>query len=397
MFTLIALKQMQDCWQITDSGMVHLSTLTRLQDANFSACRNLSNRTDNPLGGLVGMTSLTYLSLRGCDQLRLGALESCRIMKYLRTIDLSGCRGLCSKSLAPLIHCPRLECVNVQHCVGLMGISSLDEMKKLKHLKSVNLGGCTSIIGVCLSGKWDCSDSLERLSLDSCINVPLLDRGFADIGLFPQLTFLSLQGCNTLTDDGVRNLNTLKTLQIAQFSDCSGINGSGFEFWPSLTSLTSLQLQGCTKLEDDGLTFIAERFPNLKELNLRNARKITDTGIKSVSKYLKNLRSLSVQSMEGLTDEGVASLNSLVSLRSLEIQFCWRFGDDGIAALTNLGELVNLDLLYSWKITDEGILAILRNAKSLTRINILGLHRLTPSGKREIEKLLPPNGCLGFQ
>lgn len=68
--------------------------LRRLRDLNLQACRNIVTAPGQGLPGLAGMTALTALNLRGCDNLADGALAPLAALTGLQALDLSGCQKL---------------------------------------------------------------------------------------------------------------------------------------------------------------------------------------------------------------------------------------------------------------------------------------------------------------
>ncbi|KAL4537925.1 hypothetical protein Ndes2437B_g09014 [Nannochloris sp. 'desiccata'] len=91
----------------------------------------------------------------------------------------------------------------MQNCVGLRGTNALSALEQLTSLTSLHLGGCTNLAGTSLASLAPLA-CLQYLNLEGCTNVALLDRGLSTVGwCCNSLTFLSLQGCNSLTDEGV--------------------------------------------------------------------------------------------------------------------------------------------------------------------------------------------------
>jgi len=371
-------------------GVGRLTGLTALQDLNLSGCRNVANAPGQQIPGFQMMRSLTSLSLRGCDRLSCGALAGVVGMKQLRMLDLSGCRDIGPEVLRPLESVSSsLVWLRLQHCMGLTGGGALASLETVTSLTALHLGGCTGLVGTALSSLRPLT-ALCHLSLEGCSNVPLLDRGLAEIGsACHALTHICLQGCNTMSDAGVARLGALTALRSANFGDCSGITGKGFSAWDGATRLTSLQLNGSGSVDDSGIKALAGALRSLRSLNLRHCRGVTDIGIAAVSGSLENLVDLSLQGLVGLSDVGVGSLGTLQSLAALELLFCWQFGDTGACKLTALKQLTSLDLMYSWKVFDATMHA-LSTMTSLVGLNIMGCHRVTGEGKAAVAHLLRP-------
>lgn len=382
---------MPECWQVTAAGLQHLQHLQYLRDINVAGCRSISNQLHHPLPGLSSLLSLTSLILKGCDRLNIGALQN---LGSLASLDLSGCREISSGVLLPLkAASSTLSALRLNHCMGLKGSNALVGIEMLPCLTSLHLGGCTNLVGTALSSLRGLS-SLKFLSLEGCSNVPLLDRGLAVFeSSCPDLSTICLQRCNTLTDEGLMHLGSLKKLRCVNLSDCNSITGVGFLSWMDMNDLHSLYLSGCINVHDKGVHALTLGLTSLRELNLKHCKAITDAGVGYIADALHRLTSLSFQGMISLTDIGVKELWKLKLLQSLELQFCWQFGDKGIVALAKeLKNLKSLCLMYSWKVTDESMFALAEHCTSLIELNILGLHRLSIQGRNSVNEKLLKNG-----
>ena len=237
-----------------------------------------------------------------------------------------------------------------------------------------------------------------------------------------------LQGCSTLTDEGLAHLGKggLRALAALNLSECGGITGAGAVGW-RLPALTALQLQNCPGVDDAGVAALAG-LTALRSLNLKQCKRVSDAGLAALAPALQQLTALALQGAGELTDGGVAALAQMRSLADLELQFSWQFGDAGVAALTALTALSRLDLIYrrarmrggrrgggrrlwaaprcllgppdacpssgctparrcSWKVTDASLEALARMT-SLLELNVLGCHRLSPQAKAAVAHLL---------
>jgi hypothetical protein len=379
--------RLTECWQLTSTGLSTLSRLTCLEELDVAGCRNVVNTAGLPLPGLHIMHNLWNLTLKGCDRITCGALGFVT-GSLLSHLDLSGCRELNGEALLPLRGCSSsLVSLKLQNCGGLRGANALLALEQLTALTFLHLGGCTNLAGTALASLAPLA-SLQHLNLEACTNVALLDRGLSTVGwCCSSLTFLSLQGSNSLTDEGVAFLGRLPCLKSVNMSDCSGITGTGFLEWKNCSPLVILQLQGASGLSDEGVVAMGDSLKFLKDLSLKHSQSVTDAGFSALGS-LKNLTALSLQGMVGVSDSGVAALCSeLRQISSLELQFCWAFGDEGARQLTNLTNLTSLDLIYSWKVTDETMHA-LAGMSSLRTLNIMGCHRIGNEGKAAVEHLL---------
>ncbi|MCA1596998.1 MAG: hypothetical protein LC772_11315, partial [Chloroflexi bacterium] len=113
--------------------------------------------------------------------------------------------------------------------------------------------------------------------------------------------------------------------------------------------LTYLDLQDCTGVTDDGLRLLA-RLPRLEHLNVSGSA-ITDRGLE-VLRSLPLLRSFRMYHQRGVTDAGAENLASCEHLERVDLMGT-ATGDGAIRALAGKPEL--RELLAGSEVTDDGL------------------------------------------
>lgn len=243
--------------------------------------------------------------------------------------------------------------------------------------------------------------NLEHLDLRGC---PLSDDGLKRLTTLPKLKVLKLSGKNgntTVTDEGFRELGTLRTLKViaADFLPITDdglaaispldqirelylakteITGESVVTLQQLESLSKLRLAG-TAFDDEGLQGL-EALPQLVELDLSECDRLSDAAGGSLAK-VSRLTKLNLYGTS-LGDDAMQSLRTAEQLTWLNV--------DKTAitdkALPSIGQLEMLTFLHlgSTKITDAGLdsLVVLKNLETLivtrTGVTQAGVQKLSP-------------------
>jgi Leucine-rich repeat (LRR) protein len=201
-------------------------------------------------------------------------------------------------------------------------------------------------------------------------------------------------------------LNKL-TIQQAPITD-DGMRGL-IERLSETGKLKSLNVYKCPKITDDGLKQIG-RLTSLERLFLNNNDGLTSGLLEEIA-HLKNLNRLEIDSVAldeadlvhlpelskletlgmscshstaKLTDLGLAYVSRLPSLRSVTIQGA-RITDDGVNHLIQLKGLESLGLSHT-EITDQGVAALANGLPNLLQLGLTGT-RVTDSGMVDVGKL----------
>jgi F-box/leucine-rich repeat protein 14 len=174
----------------------------------------------------------------------------------------------------------------------------------------------------------------------------------------PALTHLNLNEVTSLTEDGLRAVGGLATLNELYLS---GIHVTNAVLWElrGQTALTTLYLHGGAHVTDVGLQ-------HLSSLTALTTLDLSDTHV---------------------TDVGIQHLSSLTALTTLGLDYCTHVTEVGLQHLSSLTALTELHLYDCNQVTDAG----LQHLSSLTALTelTLGGTSTTQAGQAALEAALP--------
>ncbi|CDW58899.1 f box:lrr repeat protein [Trichuris trichiura] len=326
-----------DLFQFQKDIKVSCAFLFCLQINSFpfkaSVVENLAKRC----GGF-----LKKLSLRGCESVQDGALETfARKCSFIEELNLEKCKRLTDRSCESLgSNCKRIQVLNLD-CVS--GVTQ-------KGLKFIS---------------------------DGCLN----------------LECLNISWCNHVTDDGLaaiaRNCRRLRTLIC---KGCTGLTDDGLKYvGESCSDLRVLNLQSCSHLTDQGIQYVAAGCHRLEYLCLSMCSRITDRSLQAISMGCQLLNESLICSL--LTDSGFHALAKnchdleRMDLEDCSLAFCRCIQADDICriAITQItdqtlahlsagcGSLIELSLSHCELITDEGIRTLALSLGALDNLTVLEL------------------------
>eukprot|EP00808_Paulinella_micropora_P000961 g79652.t1 len=146
--------------------------------------------------------------------------------------------------------------------LGSFGLGGETPLPDLPHLQKLDLRRCTAL-----------TDDILLLGLRSLREL--------DFFLCSHLVHLVI----------VRELPNLEKLNLGYLSSCTLITDQGLRYLGGLRSLQKLSLFGCTLLTYEGVRCLVERLENLEELNVQNCTGLTDEHLQPLSSLVagKNL------------------------------------------------------------------------------------------------------------
>jgi len=259
----------------------------------------------------------------------------------LSKVDLSGC--MLGKSLQTLFNSKSVgESIEELH-VKICSDCCFDKINKLRHLKSLKIGGSTilrgGLVNICKIG------SITSLDISNCHF--LNGEDFQNLSALTNLASLSLYGNRTITSD------------------------SNLWFLTELISLNRLDLSFCDLHID--LYYLAS-LTSLTSLNLSMSAHLEDIAMQNLSSLI-NLTSLNISHCSQISNIGVFHLSSLTNLTDLNIGFCHMTEMLFISSLSNI---ISLDLsrqIERSKLTDEQWIPM----RYLTNITSLNLYNCKTS------------------
>jgi hypothetical protein len=182
----------------------------------------------------------------------------------------------------------------------------------------------------------------SRLEEEAASGIPYFDLGISS--MTANLTVLDVRGSQRLTDRGLLQLSSLRSLEVAKLDHCHSIVGKGLVAFASSSRLHTLSLANCRRLTDEAITNISH-LPAIEALSLDGCRCITDQSLVAMSNMYA-LRKLDLSQCDLITDEGIGELRGLQQLEELSLGWCRSLSDDGIRSLCeHPGRAENLRVL----------------------------------------------------
>lgn len=356
---------------------------------------NLSGNLPNEIGNLRELTILYIMGkVYKCPNslVNLRKLESLNVnfsdgTEWFLPSDMSSMLSLKEfspgqlkipmESFAGFYTLPALEELSIS-TVYLVG-DMPEGISKLKHLKSLDLGG-TNIYSL-PDDIGELSETLTYLNLRGCQSLASLGKG---IGKLVNLTNLSLYACKVLQElpDGFGNLSLLTSLDLSSCArlvrlsdDIGNLNISSIRFtgctslktlpesFAKLSKLTTLNFSGCTALES--LPESIGDMGNVNELNLTNCNSLSSLPASIGRMKLKKLT---------MTNTALKTLPlELINITSLEeLDITGTAGTVGIAGVAGdvFGKMTNLKKLSANNNSFSGDLAWLQNLSKLTDLKM---------------------------
>ena len=307
-----------------------------------------SQITNDGLGELTGLTSLSYLGVRASQITDEGLNEYLPEMKVLSNLDLSYL-DISDEALNGLSALSQLTKLNLEHTgISADGVVSLTETH-WQNLKRLNVAN-TAINNNALAKFPEIFQPISLNVKDTAVT----DAGIEYFSDLRELEYLVLSECD-VSDDGVRileYLDKLKRLNLRSTKvtdDCL--------VWLSSTNLERLELRN-TNVTDAGMPTIAD-FPKLRSLDLTMTA-VSNRGIRFFQEA-SHLDTLYLERSK-VTGDGLHALKALPNLRALSVS-PKDPGGDAMKSLLQLQTLQHLAIFDNTPVT--GLLPGLRLLKSL--------------------------------
>lgn len=167
------------------------------------------------------------------------------------------------------------------------------------------------------------------------------DEHLAHVGRLGQLTWLSLEGCDSLTDDALAGIKGLERLRYLNLRGCRNIAGRGLRALQALPALRALIL-GETALGAAGYAELGE-LTQLETLVLDRCVGITDDRVDELAS-LTGLESLFLGDNDALTGKSLHSVATIAGLKALDLSGLRGVTDAGLKAFAGHDGLANLNL-----------------------------------------------------
>jgi len=327
---------------ISNDGLKYLAELENLEELALDGKR----MSDEGLKHLANLPKLYYLLLQ-----RKFTDDG---MQYLKNV--------------PNLKTPNLKKLDIGHAkLTDKGCETLKQIKTLEYLHLPNFGlNDEGLAHICEM------ENLTYLWASGSSNSPLTDKTLENVSKLEKLESLCIGGTG-FTDNGLKNITTLKNLEQFPLFCAPELTNKGLEEIGKLTNLKNLSLPHKTKITVAGLKNL-NTLTKLENLDIDSARQ--DNAVMDISR-LTNLEDLTIVlyrtriERDKFTDKDLACLANLKKLRRL--QLCSPgIGDEGLKHLSGLTNLEFLNISDS-EITDEG-LKYCSNMNRLWRLMINGGH-----------------------
>ncbi len=273
-------------------GMI-AESFPNLTELDLSSNTNLTNDALRLISELSKLDRLTLVQNRFDDV----GTDHLRRLKNLRVLDLRGNTGASSMTMSVLGELPKLEALKHRSVVDDFSMEDLAKSKTLKslliqdfaityrsgeHIAAIDTLTELEILrcpgydteGVlALKGM-----KLTRLTLR---DLPVDDRAMEVFADLPDLTRLYLRELSSVSDDGLKNLESLKSLELLSIWDVPQMTEATVDVIATLPNLKELTIR-MTDVTDAAVDKLLA-MPNLKSLTFKENGSVTADALKKLS------------------------------------------------------------------------------------------------------------------
>jgi hypothetical protein len=243
----------------------------------------------------------------------------------------------------------------------------------LRHVKKLNIQGCTSLTNSSISRVGTLCVELETINMCGCFQLTTK----AHIYLTSKFTQLnSIQFCcfkGKIID---------KDLKIV-FKNC--------------LYLEKLVIKECDVVTNDSIIVLADNCSTLRYLELTFGHLITDVSLCHLVIKNKNLQQLLLHECN-ITDHFLMILaQNCIFIKKLFLDCCYQITNVGVVYIAeSLRNLTTLSITGSEKISDISIMMLARNCSHLRNVNLSGIKKITDLSAAEFMQFCPCLTNFGF-
>lgn len=364
---------LRGCQKITNKGIVEIQKLSNLEVLNLSDIPKITHESLNIV--FEKLDQLIYLNLSSND--KIISLEELKELKNLRTIDL-GC--------IPNIN---LDCIekNKQIQCLILNYTNIKELKsiyELENIKKLNLSNCILLENDEINR---CLKYLVNLTDLNLMNTKIDTNSMSYISEMKELKILNIRGCNNLTNSSFEFFEKMKQLKDLNISLMKDITKGWIHL--SKKNYNILDLGGC--IHENNIEYFYDILLNdsLEALYLTND--YLDSKLCKNLCRLKKLKCLDL-SHSNLSDKDSILLKNLVHIQTLSLRNCNNLSEKGLLFIKNFEYLEYLDISNT-NISDL-FLNEISNLKNLTYLSLMNCKNLSDSGMKYLkpfEKLISLN------
>jgi Leucine-rich repeat (LRR) protein len=306
-----------------------------------------SQITGASLRQLEQLSDLREISFFGCEELTDESLLAIAAMPKIRSVSIGDCKRTSSKGLAGILALPVLETLALYDSAENLDEQALEKLST-SHLKSVILVGelddsiCTRLATI---------SSLEKIAIVSTV---FRGEQLEQLKSLARLVNLKLEGCTSLSVEGLRQINQLTGLR-KLFLNHSEVSDEEVLQLTDLKQLEFLDLRVNQSLTDTGLAALAA-MPKLQELSLFYCPGIRGEGLDHLA-MLSELRILDIGNNK-IRDVGLQRLSNNRSIWELKLSLNQEFTDAGAIYLGRMKQLKKLELGFTTQLSLDLILKL---------------------------------------
>ncbi|MCA9805352.1 MAG: protein kinase [Cyanobacteria bacterium HKST-UBA02] len=333
---------------------------------------------DRAFDHLSKMKGIRELILDNCINITDSGIIKMAGSKSLARLHLAGTR-VTDKIFEPLSRCPELDHIDLSNCHQVTG-KSLGKMQNLAYLimeDDPNIKPQLSVLKTL--------PKLTELNLSNCA------LGDSDLAEFKDLNLesLKLRG-NYITDDGIIQLQSLRSLKRLDLSNCTRVTLKGIKalrsklpenvsVLPDLDQATNPSIDPANKphlVQPSGAHKFHEAFGEwrAKDIPLKIGNDVTYLRFREMDNDLSGFEQLKESKLRildltkcSIRDKDLEHLKALPNLEHLLLNECHNITDEGIGRLRSM-PLSSLELLET-NITDRGV-AYAGEIKTLRNLNL---------------------------
>ena len=365
---------------ISDSAVVDDDWLNTL--GATTECPAIASLTTARCGGVTDKgievfarkkgPALRALHVSGCKSVSDDGVEFvAKHCSSLRSIDLSGCPRVRDRSVFAISALTGLQDIALDDCAEVSDDAARQLFTSVTQLKSLSIRGCASL-------------TEEGLRFMHEMPVPWGTRKHRNCAL---LHTFRLSRNSHISDEFMMVLAVVcPHLRVLEVTECPLVGGDqAMGKVGGLLELEEVILEALPRVSDQGIRDFFCDLPRraLKRLSLARCIKVTDVSLKCIAKSARSLRELRLDRNVSVTDRGLGYLAKglAANIRHLQATHLGMVGDDGVRLLARKCLLLReIDLSYCLRITPACIPA-LRKLRALGTLGLSSCHGLFDSSR----------------
>lgn len=210
---------------LTDEELCTVASMPGLKGLHLRFCGRVGDLGMRALAhGLTGNT-LAALNIQNCNQLTNEGVHHLSTIACLEVLNMRHCRNISDIALQSLATMNRLRSLNIGFCRKITN-TGVQYLRRLWSLESLWLSFIQNLTD---DGLQDIGElaNLQHLDLGSCVQ--LTDKATLALKRLPMLNILNLSDIELLTDEGVKGLGTMPALATLHLHCCRNVSIEAME------------------------------------------------------------------------------------------------------------------------------------------------------------------------